>query len=89
MEAAGAGADGLAVMQAFMADRARELHAFLAQLVAQEALPPAKDGKGGVVLVSWSWGATWLTAFIANLRTFPAGEVDLSQYVRRMVVYGA
>ena len=81
--------DGLAIIQSFMDDRARELHDFLVAFVKQEAIPrPTADGRGGIVLTSWSWGGTWLTAFVSNLRRFPASDVDLHAYIRRFVLYG-
>ena len=80
--------DGMKPLQSFMSERARELYDFLAAYVKQENIPPARGITGGIILVSWSWGAVWLTAFVANLKSFPMDVVNLRQYVRRIVLYG-
>ena len=77
-------------MKAFMEEGGRDLHSLLADLVANNDIPLARPEKnsGGIVLVGWSLGTSWMTAFLANVGSFPHDSVDLSNYVRRVVFYG-
>ena len=81
-------AEAQATLLKFMADRAWELYDFLVRFVAQEDIPVANGSKGGLMLVAWSFGSTWLTAFLSNLTKFPVNDVDLSPYIRRTILYG-
>ncbi|KAI0365120.1 alpha/beta-hydrolase [Pilatotrama ljubarskyi] len=75
--------------EAFMRDRAREVYNFLADFVRRERIPRAQTNAGGLVVVGWSLGSVWITALLANVRLFPEGDVKLSEYVRRVILYDA
>ncbi|KAI0738097.1 hypothetical protein C8Q80DRAFT_1222720 [Daedaleopsis nitida] len=76
-----------------------EERAALARLVAaspgpeetqQQALAFMRDREaktGGIILVGWSFAVVWMLAFLAHTETFPTGDVDLGEYVRRVVLY--
>lgn len=70
-----------------MKNRARELWDFLVEFVSEEDIPPANGNNGGIILATWSFGGTWMTAFLANLTSFPVNDVDLQGYVRRTILY--
>ncbi|KAI8992840.1 Alpha/Beta hydrolase protein [Trametes punicea] len=74
-------------MKIFMRDRARELYDFLVGLTksGNVASPDAENNKGGIILAGWSFGTGLITAFLANVASFPVGEIKLSDYVRRVV----
>ncbi|KAI0325769.1 alpha/beta-hydrolase [Cubamyces sp. BRFM 1775] len=80
-------------LQTFMEDRARELYAFLAELVQKERLPlaDAENNRGGIVVAGWSFGTAWMTALLTYVSsgTLPSDAFDLSQYVRRVVFFDA
>ena len=75
----------------FLKDRAREVFDFLEDLVRRDDIPPAQHDKntGGIVIAGWSLGALWMTSLLAYAPFFPANDVELSGYVRRVVVFGA
>ena len=79
--------NALDLMQQFMADRARELYDFLTKFIAQEDIPAAAGATGGLVVAGWSFGTKWITSFLQQLARFPAGDVELRAYVRRIVLY--
>ncbi|KAH9934518.1 uncharacterized protein BXZ73DRAFT_45795 [Epithele typhae] len=81
-------------------DRAREVHDFLCDLVRREPSLPRRADGGGIVLVGWSMGTLWATAFLAYAPDIVAetsesegsalggrAAPDLSSYVRRVVLY--
>ncbi|PIL33982.1 hypothetical protein GSI_03690 [Ganoderma sinense ZZ0214-1] len=72
----------------FMKDRALEFSEFLAELVQEEGIPPAqpRTGAGGIMLVGWSIGGLWMTAFLAHVASSPHSQT-LRQYVRRVIIY--
>ncbi|TBU29282.1 Alpha/Beta hydrolase protein [Dichomitus squalens] len=72
-----------------MKARAREVYDYLVDLVKTEHIPPAQGHQGGIVLVGWSLGATWISALLAHVATFPVEDIRLSEYVRRLVYYDA
>ena len=73
----------------FMKARARELYDYLVELVRSGGTRPVnREGKGGIVLAGWSFGSAWMVAFLANVASFGANDVDLSAYVRRVIFYG-
>ena len=75
----------------FMRSRGRELFDLLVELVkvSKGGLPLADRGKGGIILVGWSFGTTWMNALLANIASFHTdAEVNLERYVRRVVLYG-
>ena len=76
---------------AWMQDRAREVYELLVHIVAEHKIPLAyPDAKtGGITVGGWSFGTTLMTALLANLASFPVGEVDLRKYLRRVVFLGA
>ncbi|KAH9857419.1 hypothetical protein C2E23DRAFT_686199, partial [Lenzites betulinus] len=75
----------------FMRERAREVYDFLVDFVQRERIPQAvrNGNKGGLIISGWSLGSAYMTALLANVRLFPEGEVQLSKYMRRMVMYDA
>ena len=76
-------------MSCFMKDRALEFAAFLAGLVQEGGIAPAQRRRnaGGIVLVGWSMGGLWMTAFLAHISSSPYGQT-LRRYVRRIIIYG-
>lgn len=81
-------AEALRIVEDYMRDRARELFDFLAAYVKQEHIPTRRGGCGGIVFCTWSFAATWMTTFLGNAALFSAGDIDLTQYLRRVVLYG-
>ncbi len=71
-----------------MKERAREFYDYLVDLVKAGGVVRAQGKKGGLVLAGWSLGATWLSALLTHVASFPIGDVDLKEYVRRIVYYG-
>ncbi|KAI9061797.1 alpha/beta-hydrolase [Trametes sanguinea] len=80
-------ATALKNMETFMKDRARELYDFLVQLVKDGNIPAPdpENTKGGIILAGWSFGTGLITAFLANVASFPVSEVRLGDYMRRVV----
>ena len=74
----------------FTLNRGRELLAFLAELVERCNIPPGrpKENRGGIVVVGWSLGILWMTSLLADLDSFTQSGVDLSKYLRRVILYG-
>ncbi len=74
----------------FLRDRAREVFDFLEDLVRRDNIPPAQPDRnaGGIVVAGWSLGALWMTSLLAYAPSFPVNDVELSGYVRRVVVFG-
>ncbi|TBU24601.1 Alpha/Beta hydrolase protein [Dichomitus squalens] len=72
----------------FLKDRAREVYDFLEDLVKRDNIPPSQRdlNTGGIVVAGWSLGALWTTSLLAYAPQFPVNDVDLSQYVRRVIV---
>jgi hypothetical protein len=68
----------------FVKGLARELYGFLLHLVSAGDIPLKS-----ITLAGWSLGALWMPAFLAHAPSFPATEVALHQYLRRVIVYGA
>ena len=75
---------------AFMRKQAHEVYNLLAHLVAEHDVPPARveENAGGIVVAGWSFGAAWMMALLANVASFPMQKIDLSKYVRRVIIYG-
>ncbi|EJF62060.1 hypothetical protein DICSQDRAFT_169637 [Dichomitus squalens LYAD-421 SS1] len=73
----------------FMRDRAREVYDLLEDIVRQDNIPPAQPEKntGGIILAGWSFGALWMNALMAYVSSFPVNDVELSKYVRRVVIF--
>ena len=69
--------------------RAQEVYDYLIDLVKTEHIPPVQGKTGGIILAGWSFGAVWISALLANVATFPVGEIRLRDYVRQLVYYGA
>jgi hypothetical protein len=81
--------EGRGLFQAFMRDRALEIHDFMCRFIEQERIPVASGGNGGFVFVSWSYGVHWLSAFLLHAESFAAERgSQLSQYIRRSIIYG-
>ncbi|TFK81803.1 hypothetical protein K466DRAFT_557458 [Polyporus arcularius HHB13444] len=76
-------------MEVVMKERAREFYDYLVDLVKAGGVVRAQGKKGGLVLAGWSLGATWLSALLTHVASFPVRDVDLKEYVRRIVYYDA
>ncbi|KAI0635829.1 hypothetical protein C8Q77DRAFT_1099826 [Trametes polyzona] len=76
-------------IRAFMEGRAKELYEFLEGLVKEGVVPPAdrKNNKGGIVVAGWSLGTGWMTALLAHAPSFPVGDVNLADYMQRVVFF--
>ena len=76
----------------FMRERGGEVHDYVLDLVKRDRIPPVHgDGqstKGGIVIAGWSLGAIWALAFIAHAYSYSDSDMNLSQYVRRVVLHG-
>ncbi|CDO68088.1 hypothetical protein BN946_scf184788.g19 [Trametes cinnabarina] len=74
-------------METFMRDRARELYDFLVQVVrdGNTPAPDTENNTGGIVLAGWSFGTGLITAFLANVASFPTTDIKLGDYIRRVV----
>ncbi|KAI9066152.1 hypothetical protein FKP32DRAFT_1589894 [Trametes sanguinea] len=74
----------------FMRDRAVELYEWLAIAVKEGTILPVdpQTSTGGVIVAGWSFGAVWMTAFLAHgeLASDVHG-VDLGNVVRRVVLF--
>ncbi|KAB5575365.1 Alpha/Beta hydrolase protein [Coniochaeta sp. 2T2.1] len=70
----------------FMCDRAHDVYDFLTTFIQQKSIPKRNGDRGGVILSAWSFGGTWVTAFMAHAPSF-TGEVDLTEYIQRAVLY--
>ncbi len=68
----------------FVKGLARELYDFLLHLVSAGDIPSKS-----ITLAGWSLGALWMAAFLAHAPSFPATNVALHQYFRRVIAYGA
>jgi hypothetical protein len=80
--------EAVALLESYMCDRAREIFDFLGAFIKQEQVPPARGHNGGVILCTWSFAAIWMMGLLANVGSFPTGDTDLEQYIRRMILYG-
>ncbi|KAI0776700.1 Alpha/Beta hydrolase protein [Trametes elegans] len=80
-------ATALESLTRFMRERAREVYDLLVELVKEGNVAAAnrEQGTGGIIVAGWSFGSGLMTALLANLASFPANEVKISQYVRRVV----
>ncbi|RPD55330.1 hypothetical protein L226DRAFT_591598 [Lentinus tigrinus ALCF2SS1-7] len=88
LASAPAGTPGAAeALDVLMKERARELYDYLVELVRRGGVVPAQGKKGGLVLAGWSLGATWLSALLTHVASFPVEDVNLKGYVRRIVYY--
>ncbi|OSC98842.1 hypothetical protein PYCCODRAFT_1438830 [Trametes coccinea BRFM310] len=74
----------------FMRDRAAELYEWLAIAVKEGTILPVDHHTniGGVIVAGWSFGAVWMTAFLAHgeLASNVHG-VNLGNFVRRVVLF--
>jgi hypothetical protein len=71
-----------------MRDRAKEIFDFLVEFIARNCLPEAHNATGGIVLCSWSFANTYMTSLLANVASFSGSEVDLTKFIRRIVLFG-
>ncbi|OSD05350.1 hypothetical protein PYCCODRAFT_1475403 [Trametes coccinea BRFM310] len=78
------GAEGL---DSYVRQRAHELYECLQALVEERNIPPFSPAskKGGIVLVGWSLGCTWISGLLAHVSSFPAGHARLQAYIRRVI----
>jgi hypothetical protein len=79
--------DGTEHLEEYMTQRAKDVHDFLSAFVVQNSIPKKTASGGGIILCTWSFGGTWLTAFLSNAPSFKGG-VDLSDYVKQAILYG-
>ncbi|KAI1789106.1 hypothetical protein LXA43DRAFT_1155924 [Ganoderma leucocontextum] len=56
----------------FMRERAREVR---------------RGNAGGIVVAGWSFAALWMTSLMTYVSSFPVNDVELSKYVRRVVIF--
>ena len=79
-------------VRAFMQARARELYDFLVDLVRRDGIPRAQRERnfGGIVVVGWSFGVTWMSALLSHVASFPVppGEPSLREHILRVVFFG-
>ncbi|KAI0328019.1 hypothetical protein GY45DRAFT_1307556 [Cubamyces sp. BRFM 1775] len=73
--------------QAFFRDRVKEFYDFIVDFVRRENIPRPKGDTGGLIIAGWSLASTWLTTLLANVGLFQEGDVQLSKYVRRVILY--
>ncbi|KAM5540117.1 hypothetical protein V8D89_006257 [Ganoderma adspersum] len=75
---------------AWMRDRAREVYDLLVHIVREHSIPLAhpQANTGGILVAGWSFGTSLMTALLANMASFPVGDVDLRKYLRRVVFLG-
>ncbi|KAI0668281.1 hypothetical protein C8Q78DRAFT_1049662 [Trametes maxima] len=85
----GAIASATRKIDAYMNARAKEVYDLLAELAIDEKLPRAdfKNGKGGIIVVGWSFAGAWMNSLLAHVSSFSRPDVDLNEYVRRVVVF--
>lgn len=77
-------------MKMFMQERAREVCNLLIELVrgGNVVVVDGENNSGGIVVAGWSLGGSWMIALLAHVASFPTDEVKLSDYVRRVVIFG-
>lgn len=73
---------GRLIVDNFVKGLARELYDFLLHLVSAGDIPPKS-----ITLAGWSLGALWIAAFLAHAPSFPATDVALHPYLRRVIAY--
>ncbi|EJC98281.1 uncharacterized protein FOMMEDRAFT_162047 [Fomitiporia mediterranea MF3/22] len=71
------------ILKEYAKQSARELYDFLSLFVKSEKVPE----KPGIVFAGWSFGGASMTMFLANARNFPVGDVDLTRYIRSVILY--
>ena len=67
-----------------MKARVGEFYDFLSQLVKSEDL-----SINSIIFAGWSLGTAFMTSFLAHAPSFDSRDASLSQYIRRVIVYGA
>ncbi|KAL1947095.1 hypothetical protein VTO73DRAFT_14056 [Trametes versicolor] len=72
-----------------MAEHARDVCTFPEDFVRHERIPAAncETNAGRIVHVGWSLGGASVEAVLTHAGAFPVGDVHLSKYVRRVVIY--
>ncbi|KAI0631506.1 hypothetical protein C8Q77DRAFT_1218969 [Trametes polyzona] len=82
-------AEASGAIETFMRDRTREVYGFLVEFVTKERPPPPQPGSntGGIVIAGWSFGTIWMTALLAHVSSFDAHSIDVSAYMRRVVLF--
>ncbi|KAI0641980.1 hypothetical protein C8Q79DRAFT_929513 [Trametes meyenii] len=76
-------------LKTFMRQRAHELYNSLQDLVEKCKIPSTSSSPsetGGIVLVGWSLGAIWMTALLNHVADFPLGRVNLSDYIKKVIL---
>ncbi|KAI0036343.1 alpha/beta-hydrolase [Vararia minispora EC-137] len=59
------------------------IHQFIAEFIVEGGIPLS----GGIILAGWSMCGAWFNALLAYGSTFPASDVDVASYLRRVVMY--
>lgn len=72
-------------INSYMKDRAQEFRDFLELLVIEENIPI-----GSMVVAGWSFGSTFILALLAYAASLSTTRpsLDLTKYIKRMVIYG-
>ena len=77
----------------FARRRGQELLEFLVELIRERGIPEMLPGKkrSGIVVMGWSLGTVWMSALLGCLESPNNGNfgIDLSKYLRRVVLYGS
>ncbi|KAI0744998.1 hypothetical protein C8Q76DRAFT_605350 [Earliella scabrosa] len=73
----------------FIKHRGHELLRFLTELIQTRGIPRAQPGenKDGIVVAGWSLGVLWMNAILAHAASYSHYDVDLNDYLRRVILY--
>ncbi len=77
-------------LESWLKGRTHEILHFLEDLVRADdiALAQPETNVGGIVVVGWSFAALMAPSIVSYGPTFPASDVDLGKYLRRVVMHG-
>ncbi|KAH8817149.1 Alpha/Beta hydrolase protein [Xylogone sp. PMI_703] len=71
-------------LERFMKDRAREIHDFLETFIVNEKISPT----GGITIVGWSFGSTFITALLAFAQSLSTGSLpSVASYIHEAILY--
>ncbi|PWI76041.1 hypothetical protein PCL_03235 [Purpureocillium lilacinum] len=65
-------------LDAFMRDRALELYEFVCAWAHQAGIPSASEPTDGIVLASWSMGASWLMALLSSIASLTSRDAPFA-----------
>jgi len=82
------------IQAAFAKERVTEIASFLTWFVTNENIPPLQQTRevkqGGLSLITWSSGNSWMVSLIALANSFPSSNLELlGRYLRSFVIYDA